>query len=297
VLQRSWTVGQGEQDEEAAEEDSVPGAVYVGRASFRMANIAAADFSPDASYAEDLRAGVNSHGIRPAADGAMEAVRTPTERIVLVAGSMRQRRTFEKGGRRRPLSLLFGAAFGVGVMCTLAGQVVLHSREKQRIAGRAVGQGGEVAGGTAASEISVASPAAVARAANLTARPTPGEREGGAIFEGVGMLVAEQSADVRAEDFAATAAVASETSIGMRKFKAHTSRRAAKGSASGVAQNPHASAGSDAEWIDPFSVDGEVASAAKRPETRAQHARANPGNRANQANLGNRDRWVDPFAE
>jgi hypothetical protein len=271
VLQRSWTIGQDERGEEAAEDESVPGAVYVGRASFRMVNMGAVDPSV-ASHSNDVTAG----------GGAMEAVRTPTERVVLVAGSLRQRRSFEKGNRRRPLSLLFGAAFGVGVMCTLAGQVVLHSREKQRIAGQMVG---EIAGGTAASETFVTTPTPVAQAATPQALAPRDEPETEATSRGEGMLVADRSADVSPGDLGASAAVASENGIGMRKFKAHTSRRAAKGMVNGGAPNHHASAGSGADWIDPFSAGGEAAFAAKRPETRAQPARRG------------QESWVDPFAE
>ncbi len=146
MLQRSWTV-----EQEHAANDA--GAVYVGRASFRMggtptqtssavgARGAGGDGADEDFFAAELpfeSSGLSELPVVP---------RVPTERIVLAPGSPLQAPSPGPEGAGReaaaaaPRSILvsFGGAFLVGVVCTMAGQVALHWRAHRLGAGSVAG--------------------------------------------------------------------------------------------------------------------------------------------------------------
>jgi hypothetical protein len=135
VLQRSWTV-----EQEHAANDA--GAVYVGRASFRMGGTPTQ--TSDAVGGGVVGAGGDEDFF--AAEVPFESSglselpvvpRVPTERIVLAPGSPLPATSPHPAGAvreaaaaRKSILVSFGGAFLVGVVCTMAGQVALHWRAR-----------------------------------------------------------------------------------------------------------------------------------------------------------------------
>lgn len=302
MLQRSWTV-------EHDEAGDVPGAVYVGKASFRMVRVAE-EKPQDGGSAQGEGVKVGASG-RP----TLLAERVQTERIVLVPGSIRVDRPTEFAGvHRKPLSLVFGVAFGVGVMCTLVGQVVLHSRE--RLARERSSSAGVVA--MAAESVSRAKPPSSPTAHADRAVPAPvGVPDAMGLDVGIDPVVARPSiaatpggvtppvatgdvgdaggpAASRIADGMADGSMAGSMAGSMeRKLRARTVRRAARASSQAARPRGHSST----TWVDPFATDG-----ARSIEAPVEGAPAVVG-KSEEGSAGATERkttargWVDPFVE
>lgn len=296
MLQRSWTVEQ-EHDANAA------GAVYVGKATFRMGSTPTHPSTAIFDSDDDVFAAERTY------ESSGVLARVPTERIVLLPGSVLEparvgwKRT--SAGTRRSVLISFSAAFVVGVVCTMGGQVALHWRARRSSATSVDGLASQVAPtvAPAAAPASLRTSPVLPAATATSAKPSVAEagvasppRAGSVVVEPVSALADPTPAAAEKPSIRPDGAAFEP------RPRPHGQHRAAPGSTGaddGTSRRAISSRKAEHEkvdWVDPFA--GDESGAADIPEEAADArvGAATGGNRpVRRAPRGHR--WVDPFAD
>lgn len=300
-------------ERERAEDDDL-GAVYVGKASFRMGTTptqtsAVVGGSGAVGDSDDFF-GSDSGG---EFSGLMElpsVPRVPTERIVLGPASPQSAASRTAGAKvhdvgtgRRSIMVSFGGAFLVGVVCTVAGQVALHWRARHAGAPSALIEAPPASAtpsASAAPSISAAPPTSTASdvaappalpgvaapsSADDVVAPTPAVAPtavGSGMDRAEGLAVSEARTHSRASRQHAAAPPS--------KDPGHDGVASPRHAAETATKRPHEQ-DSRTAWVDPFADEGD-ASESPDPDRSTFGSR-----RATSAAREATPRWNDPFAE
>ena len=274
MLQRSWTV-------EQSRGEDVAGAVYVGRASFRMGG------TPLTSLPTVI---VDQAAVPAEAAPIADPGRMPTERIVLAppsADTAASVTSFE-GARPRRMMFLFGSAFAVGVLCTVAGQTVLGGARADAPASvRAV-----VAETTRVEPVTApvvvmgdSAPRGTATAASPDSQP--------AIEASLADATGDSSPSLDSESAGTTVARSHAVA------HARAGRRVLRPTASSEGKSVRrADLGATAKWVDPFAAGDDAASDVTEAKSTKGLTRVNGSNTKMKSTASAKGAaWVDPFAE